>query len=236
MNRILMVLTSHAGMENTERTTGVWLGECTDPYYEFTDAGCQVTLCSPEGGKPPVDPLSTVTENITRSNRRFIDDPVARAAFENTLMLREIDPTMFDAVFYAGGHGPLWDLANNEFSGRLILHYLSTGKPVGAVCHGPAALLIAAALKPGLLAGKRITAFTNEEEVLALRANHIPYKLESRLKELGADFHSAALPFVSHVEVDGLLVTGQNPLSAGATARQVMRLLKKSAASLVAHP
>lgn len=232
MYRILMVLTSHALMDNTDSTTGVWLGECTDPYYEFTDAGCQVTLCSPEGGRPPVDPLSTVTENITRSNRRFIDDPVARNAFENTLMLQEIDPTMFDAVFYPGGHGPLWDLAADEYSGRLILYYLSAGKPVGAVCHGPAALIIAAALKPGLLAGKRVTAFTNEEEVLALRANNIPYKLESRLKELGADFHRAALPFVSHVEVDGLLVTGQNPLSAGATARRLMTVLNESARSL----
>lgn len=232
MSRMLMVLTSHAGMENTERTTGVWLGECTDPYYEFTDAGWQVTLCSPEGGTPPIDPLSTVTENITRSNRRFINDAVARAAFENTVMLDEIDPTMFDAVFYAGGHGPLWDLAADEYSGRLILHYLSAGKPVGAVCHGPAALIMAARLKPGLLAGKRMTAFTNEEEVLALRADNIPYKLESRLRELGADFRSAALPFVSHVEVDGLLVTGQNPLSAGTTARQLLNLLNKPAASL----
>ncbi|MCF3109392.1 type 1 glutamine amidotransferase domain-containing protein [Niabella sp. CC-SYL272] len=235
MNRILMVLTSHAGMENTESTTGVWLGEFTDPYYEFTDAGWQVTLCSPDGGKPPVDPLSTVTENITQSNRRFIDDPVAKAAFENTYTLREIDPTMYDAVFYPGGHGPLWDLASNELSGRLILHYLTAGKPVGAVCHGPAALIMAAELKPSLLAGKRITAFTNEEEVLALRANHIPYKLETRLKELGADFRSAALPFVSHVEVDGLLVTGQNPLSAGATARRLIGLVNEQSESLSAH-
>ncbi|WP_300598431.1 type 1 glutamine amidotransferase domain-containing protein [Niabella sp.] len=234
MKRILMVLTSHAGMENTESTTGVWLGEFTDPYYEFIDAGWQVTLCSPEGGKPPVDPLSTVTENITQANRRFIDDTAAKMAFENTFMLHEIDPTMFDAVFYPGGHGPLWDLAFNEFSGRLILHYLSAGKPVGAVCHGPAALTIAAELKPGLLAGRNITAFTNEEEVLVFRANNIPYKLEDRLKELGANFRSAALPFVSHVETDGLLVTGQNPLSAGAAARRLIALVHEQA-GLAAH-
>ncbi|ANH80898.1 dimethylallyltransferase [Niabella ginsenosidivorans] len=230
MKRILMVVTSHAKMENTKSTTGVWLGEFTDPYYEFTDAGWEVRLCSPAGGRPPVDPLSTLTGNITASNRRFSDDPEARLAFENTYMLDEIDPTQYDAVFYPGGHGPLWDLASNELSGRLILSYLKAGKPVAAVCHGPAALIMAAELQPGLLKGKKIAAFTNEEEVLTFRVNHIPYKLENRLRELGADFSSAALPFAGHVVMDGLLITGQNPLSAAPAARRLINLMSDRAA------
>ncbi len=220
-----MILTSHAQMENTDSTTGVWLGEFTDPYYEFIDAGFKVTLASPAGGKPPVDPLSTLTENITESNRRFNDDAAAQAAFDHTELLTDIDPTQFEAIFYPGGHGPIWDLASNEFSGRLILDFIAAGKPVGAVCHGPAALIKAAELQPGFLKGKRIAGFTNTEETLALRADNVPYKLETRLKELGADFHSATLPFTSHVETDGLLVTGQNPLSAGPTARALITLL-----------
>jgi len=214
-------------MENTDSTTGVWLGEFTDPYYEFLDAGFSVKLASPAGGKPPVDPLSTLTENITGSNRRFNDDDVAQAAFDRTDVLADVDPTAFDAIFYPGGHGPLWDLASNEFSGRMILDFIAAGKPVGAVCHGPAALIMAAELQPGFLSGKRIAGFTNAEETLSLRADNVPYKLETRLKELGADFRSAALPFTSHVETDGLLVTGQNPLSAGPTAKALIALLEE---------
>lgn len=227
MKSILMILTSHEAMENTDSKTGVWLGEFTDPYYEFIDAGYQVTLASPAGGKPPVDPMSTLTENITESNRRFNDDAAAQAAFDQTLILSEVDPTIYDAVFYPGGHGPIWDLATDNFSGRLILDYITAGKPVGAVCHGPAALIKAAELQPGFLEGKRVSGFTNAEETLSLRADNVPYKLETRLKELGADFHSAALPFMSHVETSGLLVTGQNPLSAGPTAKALIALLEE---------
>ncbi|MCH5688736.1 type 1 glutamine amidotransferase domain-containing protein [Niabella sp. W65] len=227
MKHILMVLTSHSAMENTDSTTGVWLGEFTDPYYEFIDAGYQVTIASPLGGKPPLDPLSLLTENITASNRRFNDDGDAQAAFSATRLLDTVDAINFDAVFYPGGHGPLWDLATNEFNGRLILEFIKSRKPVGAVCHGPAALIKAAELAPGLLTGTRITAFTNTEETLTLRADNIPYHLETRLKKLGADFRSAVLPFTSHVETDGLFVTGQNPLSAGPTAHALISLLKK---------
>ncbi len=180
-----MVLTSHSAMENTDSTTGVWLGEFTDPYYEFIDAGYQVTIASPLGGKPPLDPLSLLTENITASNRRFNDDGDAQAAFSATRLLDTVDAINFDAVFYPGGHGPLWDLATNEFNGRLILEFIKSRKPVGAVCHGPAALIKAAELAPGLLTGTRITAFTNTEETLTLRADNIPYHLETRLKNWG---------------------------------------------------
>ncbi|SEL16674.1 type 1 glutamine amidotransferase domain-containing protein [Parapedobacter koreensis] len=225
MKKVLMVLTSHQHLENTDSKTGVWLGEFTEPYYTFLDNGFIVVLASPAGGEPPVDPMSKLVEHITASNRRFHEDPDAQRLFSNTLMLDTLEADSFDALFYPGGHGPLWDLARNAISGKLILDFLSAGKPVGTVCHGPAALLKAAALQPGLLRGKRITAFTNAEEMLTGRMDHIPYQLESALKELGADFHSATVPFTTHVETDGLLITGQNPLSSGPTARAVIQLL-----------
>jgi putative intracellular protease/amidase len=227
MKKILMILTSHEEMENTVTKTGVWLGEFTDPYYKFIDAGYAVTLASPKGGRPPLDPMSTATENITGANRRFQDDAVAQQKFNNTFRLDDIKAEEFDAIFYPGGHGPLWDLAGNIKSAQLILDFLAAGKPVGAVCHGPAAFIKAAELNPGILQGKNITGFTNTEESLAFRSDNIPYKLETRLKELGAKFHSALVPFTSHVERDGLLITGQNPLSAGPAARAVIKQLEE---------
>lgn len=222
-----MVLTSHAQMENTDGKTGVWLGEFTDPYYEFIDAGYRLTLASPLGGRPPVDPMSELTEHITGTNRRFQDDEIAKTAFERTNVLRLMKAADYDAVFYPGGHGPLWDLATDASSGRLILEFYHAGKPIGAVCHGPAALIKVAELEPGFLMGKNISAFTNIEELMVGRADHVPYKLETRLKELGAEFYSALVPFTSHVEIDGLLVTGQNPLSAGPTAKALIKLLEE---------
>ena len=225
MKKILMVLTSHAELQDTDDKTGLWIGEFTDPYYEFIDKGYKVTLASPKAGKPPIDPMSALTENITSSNRRFQEDELAKKALENTHKLDEISASDYDAVFYPGGHGPIFDLATNDLSGQLILDFLKSGKPVAAVCHGPAALIKAAELNPSLLKGKRVTGFSNMEEKLALRAKKIPYQLEDRLKELGADYHNALLPFASHVEKDGLLITGQNPLSAGPTAEALIELL-----------
>lgn len=227
MKRILMVLTSHKNMEHTESKTGVWLGEFTDPYYEFIDEIYDVVLASPKGGRPPIDPLSQLTENITSSNRRFKEDERAQQAFNGTFALETIDHSDFDAIFFPGGHGPLWDLAKNEHSGHLIIDFYNSEKPVAAVCHGPAALLKADELQTGFLKGKKITAFTNTEETMVARNNNIPFKLETRLKELGADFHAAFLPFTSKVVVDGLLVTGQNPASAGPTAQALIKLLKE---------
>jgi putative intracellular protease/amidase len=226
MKRILMVLTSHQQMENTDSKTGVWLGEFTDPYYEFIDQGYQVTLASPLGGKPPVDGMSELTEHITGANRRFLKDEPAQEAFQHTHILSGLTAADFDAVFYPGGHGPVWDLASNEYSGQLILDFYNAAKPVGAVCHGPAALIKAAELQPDLLTGKRLTGFTNTEETLVGRSGHIPYFLEDKLVELGADFKCALVPFFSHVEIDGLLITGQNPLSAGPAARALIEVLE----------
>ncbi len=225
MKKILIVLTSHQGMENTDSKTGVWLGEFTDPYYQLLDHGCTITLASPAGGEPPIDPLSRLTENITASNRRFQDDVVLQAAFAKTHKLDSINPSEYDAVFFPGGHGPLWDLASSPVAGRLIVDLLDAGKPVASVCHGPAALISAAKSRPRLLQGKRLTGFTNTEEAMVMRGDHIPYHLETRLRELGADFHSALIPMTSHVEIDGLLITGQNPLSAGPTAVALIEML-----------
>lgn len=222
-----MILTSHEQMEHTDKKTGLWLGEFTDPYYEFIDAGYQVTLASPLGGRPPVDPMSELTENITGPNRRFQDDEAAKAAFEHTNVLSTINAADYDAVFYPGGHGPLWDLASDENSGRLILEFYNSGKPVAAVCHGPAALIKAAELQPGFIKGKTVSAFTNTEEMMVRRKDNVPYMLETRLRELGADIHSALVPFMSHVETDGLLITGQNPLSAGPTAKALIKKLEQ---------
>lgn len=217
-----MVLTSHAELENTNAKTGLWIGEFTDPYYEFIDKGYEVTLASPKGGMPPIDEMSALTENITGSNRRFNDDETAKNALNTTHRLEEVSAADYDGVFYPGGHGPIFDLAKDEKSGQLIIDFLKSGKPVAAVCHGPAALLKAAEMDSEVLKGKRVTGFSNTEEKLALRSNNIPYQLEDRLKELGAEYHTAVLPFTSHIEKDGLLITGQNPLSAGPTAQALI--------------
>ena len=224
--QILMVLTSHSAMENTDSKTGVWLGEFTDPYYEFIDAGYSVTLTSPKGGRPPIDPLSELTENITASNRRFQDDEAAKAAFSHTTPLNQINHADYDAIFYPGGHGPIWDLAADNNSGILILDFLDSGKPVAAVCHGPAALISAERQRPGFLSGKTISAFSNTEETMVGRSGNVPYMLQSKLEELGAEVKTALVPFVSHVETDGLLITGQNPLSAGPTAEALIDFLE----------
>ncbi len=218
-----MILTSHEDLENTQDKIGLWIGEFTDPYYEFVDQGHEVTLSSPKGGQPPIDPMSALTENVTGSNRRFQEDDNANAVLNSTHKLEEISANDFDGVFFPGGHGPMFDLATNELSGQLILDFLKSGKPVAAVCHGPAALLKAAELDPSILEGKHVTGFSNAEEKLAMRADKIPYQLQDRLKESGADYRTALLPFLSHVETDGLLITGQNPLSAGPTAEALLK-------------
>lgn len=224
-----MIVTSHSGMINTDSKTGLWMGEFTDPYYKFRDEGYEITIVSPTGGEPPIDLMSRLTENVTASNRRFQDDEAAQQQLKNTKTLESVNVTEFDAVFIPGGHGPLWDLATNEASGQIILEFLAQNKPVAAVCHGPAALIKAAELQPGLLNGKRVTGFSNTEEALVFRSDNIPYKLEDRLKELGADYHHALIPNFSHVEEDGLLITGQNPLSAGTTANALIKALEGDA-------
>lgn len=225
-----MVLTSHEDMVNTDNKTGLWIGEFTDPYYEFKDKNYTVVLASPQGGAPPIDPMSKLTENLTGSNRRFMDDDFAQHALKHTLPLSDVSADDYDAIFFPGGHGPMFDLASSDVSARLIIEFLKQQKPVAAVCHGPAALLRAAEMEPSILKGKCVTGFSNAEEKLVLRSNNVPFHLEDRLVELGGDYDTALLPFASHIEIDGLLVTGQNPLSAGPTAEALIELLEGSSA------
>lgn len=226
MKKILMILTSHQDMENTDNKTGVWLGEFTEPYYIFKDKGYGITLASPAGGRPPVDPSSEMTKNITASNKRFQEDKEAQAKFQNTQTLSSIDPDFYDGIFIPGGHGPLWDLAHSRECGEIIVRALASHKPVAALCHGPAALLQAAELAPGLLENRKVTGFTNTEEAMVFRSGNIPYKLQTRLEDFGADFRSALIPYTPHVEVDGLIITGQNPASAARTAKEMVKLLE----------
>ncbi len=226
MKHILMVLSSHAELLNTDSKTGVWIGEFTDPYYKFVDQGYVITLASPKGSRPPIDEMSQLTEHITESNRRFLEDQTAQLAFSNTKKLSEVSANDYDAVFYPGGHGPMFDLAQDEQSGKLILDFIHSRKPIAAVCHGPAALLKAGEIEPEFLKGKKITGFSNTEEKLAMRMDTIPYTLEDRLKEMGAEYSKNAVPFLSHIEEDGLLITGQNPLSAGPAAEALIKRLE----------
>lgn len=226
MKKILMILTSHQSLENTDKTTGVWLGEFTDPYYEFIDKGYEVTLASPQGGRPPLDPKSELTENITSSNRRFKDDDIAQQRFNTTLTLSEVQADSFDALFYPGGHGPMWDLAKNDISARLILDFYKQNKPIAAVCHGPAALLRAAEMNPEILKGRKVTAFSNKEEKLVGLYDNIPFSLQDKLQELGADYDASFIPFTSKVIADGLIITGENPASAGPTAEKLIEVLE----------
>ena len=228
MKNILIIVTSHSRLLNTDTKTGLWIGEFTEPYYEFIDAGFKITIASPEGGNPPIDSMSQLTENLTASNRRFQDDVQAQQALKNSLRLNAITASDYDALFLPGGHGPMFDLASNETCAALILDFINNEKPIAAVCHGPAALLKVAQLDNTILSGKRITAFSNTEEKLAMRSDNIPYYLEDKLKELGADYCSSPIPFISHVERDGFLITGQNPLSAGPTAKALIKVLQKS--------
>lgn len=226
MKKILFILTSNSDLIDTDSKTGVWLGEFTDPYYEFIDKGYTVTLASPKGGKPPIDPRSQLTENVTSSNRRFKKDEKAQKDFEYTQQLSELTADNFDALFFPGGHGPMGDLATDLNTSRLVLEFYTQDKPIGAVCHGPAALLTAATEEPELLQGREVTAFSNTEEKMVGLLDNIPFSLEDRLKTLGADYSSATIPFTSKVKVSGKLVTGQNPASAEKTAKELIKLLE----------
>lgn len=226
MKKVLFIITSHADMLNTDTKTGVWLGEFTDPYYEFKDVGFNVVLASPKGGQPPVDTMSQLTEHITGSNRRFQDDLEAQQAFANTLKLDEVKEADYDALFLPGGHGPLWDLAESETTGKIINDFVLKGKVVGAVCHGPAAFLAAEKQNPGFLKGRKISCFSNAEEALTGRKSNVPYLLEDTIRNLGAEIDNNLIPFTAHTTTSDNIATGQNPLSAGPVARLTIELIK----------
>src|SRR5437868_2949855 len=184
--KIVMILTSHDQLGNTGRKTGFWLEEFAAPYYVFRDAGVELTLASPKGGQPPIDPKSDLPENQTPAMARFKQDPVAQKDFANTAKLNEMRSSDFDAVFYSGGHGPMWDLVDNPDSIALIESFYNSGKPVAAVCHSPAVLHRVMYKGAPLVRGKRVTGFTNGEEEAVQLTDVVPFLVEDELKRIGA--------------------------------------------------
>lgn len=228
---ILMVLTSHDQLGDTGKKTGFWLEEFAAPYYVLKDAGHEITLASPKGGQPPLDPKSDDADSQTDATRRFKADAQAQAQLASTKRLDTVRSSDFDAVFYPGGHGPLWDLAEDPQSKTLIEQTLADGKPVALVCHAPAVLKnVTAHGGAPLVAGKSVTGFTDEEEEAVGLTNVVPFLLEDVLKQLGAKF-SKADPFKPHVVRDGLLITGQNPASSEPAADLLVEALTKQPAS-----
>lgn len=228
--KILMVLTSHGQLGDTGQRTGFWLEELAAPYYVFRDAGAELVLASPQGGQPPLDPKSDAPDAQTEATRRFRADRQAMQALATTQPLAAVRADDFDAVFYPGGHGPLWDLAESRDSRALIESMLAAGKPVAAVCHAPGVLRHVRAPdgKP-LVQGKRVTGFTNTEEAAVGLTDVVPFLVEDMLKANGGQYSKGA-DWQSHVVTDGLLVTGQNPASSAEAAQALLRVLQDSLA------
>jgi len=225
MSKVLMVLTSHDRLGNTGHKTGFWLEEFATPYYILRDAGLDVTLASPKGGQPPLDPKSDDPASQTEAIRRFRNDPEAQAALANTLKLSDVSPDEYDAAFYPGGHGPLWDLSEDRHSIALIEALYAAGKPVAAVCHGPAALRHAKAPDGSpLVRGKSVTGFTVTEEAAVGLTEVVPFLVEEMLKQNGGNYSRTA-DWQPYAVSDGNLVTGQNPASSEPAARAFLEQL-----------
>ncbi len=222
---ILMVLTSHDRLGETGAKTGFWLEEFAAPWYVFKDAGADVVLASPAGGQPPLDPKSDAPDAQSDDTRRFCADAAAVAALANTRKLSEVTDDRFDAVFYPGGHGPLWDLAEDPDSIALVERTYASGKPLAAVCHAPGIFRHARGAdgKP-LVAGKRVTGFSNSEEGAVGLTSVVPFLVEDMLKQNGGDYLRKA-DWQSYAITDRNLVTGQNPASSAEAARQLLALL-----------
>lgn len=230
---ILMVLTSHDQLGDTGAKTGFWLEEFAAPYYLLKDAGHTITLASPKGGQPPLDPKSDAPDFQTEATKRFKADPEAQKHLSDTVELDKIDPADFDAIFYPGGHGPLWDLANSAKSRSIIEETIRAGKPVALVCHAPAVLKdVQAEDGSPLVRGKRITGFTNSEEEAVHLTDVVPFLLQDKLSELGGDFSQAG-DFQPYVIRDGLLITGQNPASSESAARTLLEALEEARQPIV---
>jgi putative intracellular protease/amidase len=222
--KIVMVLTSHNQLGNTGRKTGFWLEEFAAPYFVFRDAGVELTLASPKGGQPPIDPKSDLPENQTDAMARFKRDSVAQQALSQTVKLADVKADDHDSIFYVGGHGPMWDLVDNPVSIALIESFYNSGKPVAAVCHAPAVFHKATYKGAPLVKGKRVTGFTNGEEDAVHLTNVVPFLVEDELKRVGGLYEKAA-DWQSFVLVDGRLITGQNPASSTAAAQALLRAL-----------
>jgi putative intracellular protease/amidase len=223
--KILMVLTSHDQLGDTGRKTGFWLEEFAAPYYVFRDAGVHLTLASPKGGQPPIDPKSDLPENQTPAMTRFKKDPEAQKALSRTLKLADMKSEDFDTIFYVGGHGPMWDLVDNPDSIALIESFYNAGKPVAAVCHSPAVFHRVMYKGIPIVKGKRVTGFTDGEEEAVHLTHVVPFLVEDELKRVGARYEKAAdwAPFAIE---DGGVVTGQNPASSTVAAGTLLKLLE----------
>ncbi len=223
--KILMVLTSHDKLGNTGEKTGFWLEEFAAPFYVFKDADAKITLASPLGGQPPLDPKSDALDSQTEATRRFKADPAAQAELASTHKLADISAEEFDAVFYPGGHGPLWDLTEDASSIALIEAMLAAGKPVAAVCHAPGVLRHPkTADGTPVVQGKTVTGFTNSEEEAVGLTKIVPFLVEDMLKQNGGKYSKQA-DWQSHIVTDGLLITGQNPASSEPAAKALLTLL-----------
>ncbi|MEH2040206.1 type 1 glutamine amidotransferase domain-containing protein [Nostoc sp.] len=223
--KILMVLTSHNTLGNTSRKTGFWLEEFAAPYYVFKDAGAEITLASPKGGQPPLDPKSDAPDAQTEATLRFKQDTDAQTALANTLTLSSVSADDYDAVFYPGGHGPLWDLAEDANSIALIKAFYAAGKPVAAVCHAPGALRhTKAADGSPLVQGKSVTGFANTEEAAVELTNVVPFLVEDELKKNGGKY-SKTNDWQPYAVSDGNLITGQNPASSEPAAKLLLQQL-----------
>jgi len=224
--KVLFVLTSHSELGNTGKKTGFWIEEFAAPYYVMEDAGVEITIASPKGGQPPIDPKSEAEDAQTAATKRFSEDKDLKETLANTVKLEEVNQADYDAVFYPGGHGPLWDLANDEKSIALIEDFYNNNKPVAFVCHAPGALIkVKNADGEPLVKGKTVTGFSNSEEDAVQLTDVVPFLLEDEIKKLGGSY-SKGPDWGSYVKKDGLLITGQNPGSSEEAAELLLETLR----------
>jgi putative intracellular protease/amidase len=225
--KVLIVLTSHSNLGNTGEKTGFWIEEFAAPYYVLADAGAELTIASPRGGQPPVDPKSESSDAQTPATEKFYSDNVLIDKVAHTIKLSEVNQADYDAVFYPGGHGPLWDLATDTISITLIEDFYKSNKPVAFVCHAPAALIkVKAPNGDPLVKGKEVTCFSDTEEEAIKLTEAVPFLLEDELKKMGA-LYSKGDNWSSYVKKDGLLITGQNPASSEAVARLLLTAINE---------
>lgn len=222
--KVLMVLTSHDELGDTGKKTGFWVEEFAAPYYVLYDAGVEITLASPKGGQPPIDPKSTEDDAQTEATKRFNSDEELNEKLANTTRLEDIDPSDYNGVFYPGGHGPLWDLAVNLESIALIEDFYANMKPLALVCHAPAALANTRYNNEPLVRGKEVTGFANSEEDAMGLTDVVPFLVEDKMNQMGANY-SKGEDWGSYVRVDGKLITGQNPASSEEAAKALLRFL-----------
>ncbi len=224
--KVLMVLTSHSELGNTGEKTGFWIEEFAAPYYVLADGGAEITIASPKGGQPPVDPKSEMKDAQTPATERFYKDNALIDQVAHTLKLNDVEQDDYDAVFYPGGHGPLWDLATDKTSIKLIEEFYNHQKPIAFICHAPAALVNVKAMNGDpLVKGKHVTGFSNTEEEAVKLTKVVPFLLEDELTKHGAHYSKGA-DWGSYVKQDGLLITGQNPGSSEEAAKVLLKALQ----------